>query len=82
MQNQEAYIRFNNNYTATIKSLACMVDHPLYLKHDVTSIEVVGFSDTSNISFKRDICALVQVHIDEILLPRWLHIDEIELATM
>ena len=66
MTYNEAYIEFNNNYIATIKSLACMVDHPLYLKDSVTSIEVVGFSDTSNRSFKRDIFDLVQVQIDEI----------------
>jgi len=66
MTTQEAYIKFNNNYTATIKSLACMVDHPLYLKHSVTSIEIIGFSDDANRIFMRGIWDLVQVQKDEI----------------
>lgn len=66
MKLQEAYITFNDNYTSTIRDLKSLVDHPLYLNNDVTSISIDGFTDGSSRFFKRDICSLVEIHRDEI----------------
>ena len=66
MKLQEAYITFNDNYTSTIRDLKSLVDHPLYLNNDVTSISIDGFADGSSKFFKRDICSLIEIQRDEI----------------
>ena len=66
MTTQEAYIKFNNNYTATIKDVKSFIQHPLYLNHTVTSVEIVGFSDDASRIFKKEIGYMVQVQKDEI----------------
>ena len=71
MKLQEAYITFHSyrfNVTSTIRDLKSLVEHPLYLSNDVTSISIDGFTDGSSRFFKRDICSLVEIHRDEIKL--------------